>query len=297
MEKPRYNEEEILLLSFSRLTASRFSDTEQHMHAYPELFYFESGQGVLECGDNKISLQAHRFVAVNPNRLHRMFSTGTEEPLIYYNITLDRLHVAGMPQNCLSNSAFIFHAFETSNNTLYQNICMIRRELEDRQPLYAAKVRHLFHALIVDTLRLFSPLEKNSPHSEKKCGNREQLETVREYMEAHYTEELSLEKLARVATMQKSYFLQQFGKLYGIPPRRYLTLLRIESAKLLLISTEKNITEISAQIGYNHPAYFSEIFSKTVGISPTQYRRLITEQETLYPGTTRLLLQSKQTQI
>lgn len=76
--------------------------------------------------------------------------------------------------------------------------------------------------------------------------------------------------------MTKSYFITQFKKLFSVSPMQYLTLVRIEQAKLLLHNTTDSVTQIAAKIGFNSPVYFTEVFSKTVGTSPTLYRKMVT---------------------
>ena len=75
--------------------------------------------------------------------------------------------------------------------------------------------------------------------------------------------------------MDKSYFLHQFKKQYNVSPMRYLTLVRIEQAKLLLTNNDSPISIIAGEVGIDNPVYFTEVFTKAVGVSPTAYRKIV----------------------
>lgn len=276
-----------LLLTFSKLPSNPEGSNWEHMHAFLELFYFESGEGVVECDGQRIALRPHDLLIINANTMHMQYSLRADEPLVYYNLAMDRLRIEGLLPNCLTAGGFGLHSFGAADNGVYPIIRMMARELEEQGDRYIAKIYALFQALMVDVMRLLPVGAAVSAKEGRGLGNQVLLSGVKEYMESHYAEELTLESLAKLATMQKGYFLQQFKKKYGVSPLRYLNLIRIETAKLLLTSSEKQVTEIAAEVGYHHPAYFSEMFLKSVGVSPSGYRKLIADQEKQYPGSLR----------
>lgn len=276
-----------LLLTFSKLPSNPVGGNCTHMHAFLEIFYFESGEGVLECEGQAIALSANDLLIVNAGAMHIQYSLREDAPLVYYNLAVDRLQIEGLLPNCIPLGGCGLHSFGTAENGVYPVIRMMARELEEQGERYAAKVYSLFQALMVDMLRLFHTGTSVEIKERRGLDNQALLSVVKEYMESHYAEDLTLESLARLATMQKGYFLQQFKKKYGISPLRYLNLIRMETAKLLLTGSDKQITEIAAAVGYHHAAYFSEMFLKSVGVSPSGYRKLIVEQEKRYPGSLR----------
>lgn len=70
----------------------------------------------------------------------------------------------------------------------------------------------------------------------------------------------------------KQYFRKLFKEKLDISPKRYMIMEKIENAKRLLRSSDKNINEISSEIGYDNPYYFSRLFKKYVGVSPKKFR-------------------------
>lgn len=92
------------------------------------------------------------------------------------------------------------------------------------------------------------------------------------YAEEHSDLPLSYRDVAKEVFISPSYFLFLFKRETSLTFVDFLTSVRIEKAKLLLASTEKNITEIAYEVGFNNPNYFSSIFRKLAGMSPKEYR-------------------------
>jgi AraC-like DNA-binding protein len=94
--------------------------------------------------------------------------------------------------------------------------------------------------------------------------------TIRE----RYCDPLSLDDLARSARVSKYYFLRVFTQVTGVTPGRFLTAVRLQEAKRLLLSTSLNVADISARVGYSSTGSFTRRFTESVGLAPTQYRKL-----------------------
>lgn len=94
-----------------------------------------------------------------------------------------------------------------------------------------------------------------------------------EVMRERMGEQLTVDDLARAAMFSKFHFTRVFQRVTGVSPGRFLSALRLQQAKMLLISTGMSVTDISTHVGYNSVGTFSSRFSRSVGMSPTTYRR------------------------
>ena len=74
--------------------------------------------------------------------------------------------------------------------------------------------------------------------------------------------------------MSVSWFLRNFKQITTMSPMQYILSIRMNNAVTLLETTDYNVTEISAIIGYDNPLYFSRIFRKQVGMAPSDFRKL-----------------------
>lgn len=92
------------------------------------------------------------------------------------------------------------------------------------------------------------------------------------YINSHYAEELTAEKCGRLQYMSYSYFSRSFKRITGTTFKDYLNHVRINHAEKSLLSSEKTITEISAECGFNNVSYFISIYKKIKGVTPSVAR-------------------------
>ncbi|MCH5269454.1 MAG: helix-turn-helix transcriptional regulator [Lachnospiraceae bacterium] len=93
------------------------------------------------------------------------------------------------------------------------------------------------------------------------------------YMETHYAEALTIEKVAGISNYSVAYFSRLFKNQLGKSYSEYLSHIRIKNVSRLLLNTDKSITEIAIETGYQYPGNLSASFRQKTGVSPQQYRR------------------------
>ncbi|MEV4511101.1 AraC family transcriptional regulator [Dactylosporangium sp. NPDC049525] len=86
-------------------------------------------------------------------------------------------------------------------------------------------------------------------------------------------EDLTVDDMARAAMFSKFHFTRVFQRVTGVSPGRFLSAMRLQRAKDLLLSTSMNVADISVNVGYNSVGTFSTRFTRSVGLAPTEYRR------------------------
>lgn len=106
----------------------------------------------------------------------------------------------------------------------------------------------------------------------------ENLQFVRELIDAQLDRPLDLDAMARAAHFSRFYFLRAFRKSFHETPHQYLTRKRIERAKELLAKSELTVTEICFAVGFESLGSFSTLFHKVTGWSPSIYRARVWEQ-------------------
>lgn len=106
-----------------------------------------------------------------------------------------------------------------------------------------------------------------------------EMEQAQRYFQEHYNEEIQIKDYAKSRGMSVSWFLRNFKEFVGKPPAQYLLTLRMNNAVSLLETTDYNVAEISAIIGYDNALYFSRLFKKHKGVSPSEYRKLLRKKE------------------
>ena len=94
-----------------------------------------------------------------------------------------------------------------------------------------------------------------------------------DYMEKHLSEKITLEDLSELMHFDKSYLIERFKSLWGLPPKQYLNALRLEKAKELLVTTDKTVTDIAQETGFQSIHYFSSFFKRKENMTPLNYRK------------------------
>lgn len=112
--------------------------------------------------------------------------------------------------------------------------------------------------------------------SETLKSHYQDVERVILEMRRHLTDNLSLEQLADVAVMTPFHFNRVFRCVTGIPPCRFLWMLRLEEAKALLLKTDRNVIDVCYDVGYSSLGTFTRRFTQLVGIPPLRFRRFAT---------------------
>ena len=99
------------------------------------------------------------------------------------------------------------------------------------------------------------------------------VERVIRAMQNNLGEPITIDDMARTAMFSKFHFSRMFQRVTGISPGRFLSALRLQEAKRLLLTSSLTVADISHLVGYNSIGTFSSRFRMSVGVSPTSYRQ------------------------
>ena len=110
--------------------------------------------------------------------------------------------------------------------------------------------------------------------NEKKLENSKPIRIAKQYINENYNLPLTLEIIGDRIGFNPTYFSSVFKKETGKNFLEYLTEIRIQNAKQILLDTDKNIVDVCEQVGFKDFKYFTKIFKKTTGLSPSDYRKL-----------------------
>ena len=123
----------------------------------------------------------------------------------------------------------------------------------------------------IDRLKI-SIFERNT-EGEAEKGEERPISAITRYLQTHLAEEISLNTLADEFHLNPQYISQLFKNEIGVNFLTYLTNIRMERAKKLLLSTGLSITEIAEQVGYGDYRVFTKVFKKAESVTPSKYRK------------------------
>jgi AraC-like DNA-binding protein len=236
-----------------------------HSHSYTELFYIVGGDGQFQINDQLFPVHAHQLVVVNPNIIHTEVSYEAR-PLEYIVLGIEgvELTIPGSqePRYCI-------YSFPESNHVLS---CMqsVLQEMQLCRPEYQTACLAYVDIILVQLMRNASVSVTQT--STRFPANR-QCASVRQYIDRHYKENLTLDILAEKVSINKFYMAHAFKREYGVSPINYLISCRIREGKQLLAETDLSLSQIATVLGFSSSSYFSQSFRNAEGISPTEYRK------------------------
>ncbi|MDD6096079.1 MAG: response regulator [Firmicutes bacterium] len=105
------------------------------------------------------------------------------------------------------------------------------------------------------------------------------IHSIMRFMQEHLKEDVSLSMLSDEFHMNPQYISQLFKSEMGVGFLAYLTNIRMEHAKKLLLASSLSIGEISEESGYGDYRVFTKAFKKSEGVTPSQFRRDFLEKQ------------------
>lgn len=101
------------------------------------------------------------------------------------------------------------------------------------------------------------------------------LRRVKEFINEHLEDEITLLKLAETVNLSQFHFLRAFKTATGATPQQFLTHQRIERAKQLIAESDLPLIEISARVGFKNQSHFTTLFRKFTSMTPKAWREII----------------------
>lgn len=130
----------------------------------------------------------------------------------------------------------------------------------------------------IDNLKISLFENRVSSASEPEKQEERTITGITKYLQEHLAEDLSLSVLAEEFHLNPQYISQLFKNEIGVNFLTYLTNIRMEKAKKLLLSTSLSVAEVAEKSGYGDYRVFTKVFKKSEGITPSQYRRDFLEE-------------------
>lgn len=136
----------------------------------------------------------------------------------------------------------------------------------ERKTFLELKLKEL---LIISLANYVSSLNQIDIHLKKTSS----LIEVETYIKNHLKEQLTINKLSLIAGLNTNKFKQDFKKTYGTTVFKYITQLRIDKAKELILKEDYPISQVSYEVGYKNPQHFTVAFKKHTGYLPSHLKK------------------------
>lgn len=206
-------------------------------------------------------------VIVNPNVWHKFVNCDPKIKII--SIGINNFQIQGLENNCLvpKNCSPII-----SSNMIFKDIDKYFVILKSLNLINNKFLKYNTHTHLINSL--LTLLYNATLSSKKNIIEKENLiDIIKYYIDLHFLEEISLDRLSSELHLNKYYILHIFKRYTGTSPIKYINTKRLQEAQYMLISKDLNITDIAFRCGFNSSNYFQTYFKNEIGITPVQYRK------------------------
>lgn len=161
--------------------------------------------------------------------------------------------------------------FQTQKADMYRKLLEEIHETADGQD-YVRDMK--INAALSQMLILLMEDAWNPQKSVVVSNKRMNLHSIKQYLDEHYTEKITLDQLSAQFFINKQYLTKIFHETYGMTIVNYLNNKRITQAKHMLRFTDMSMEEIANKVGMTDANYFSRTFKKIEGVRPSEFRKM-----------------------
>lgn len=239
-----------------------------HRHAEVlELLYIASESGRYLVGNYEYAVTAGDFIICNANIPHG------EDPFQEHHIQTYCLVLTGAKLELAEDERPIISlGKENPFGSLLPGVYQMFHKKEG----YSEVCRHFAIGIYFLLQRML--IERNANPNPLRQKRERLIYKILDYLNEHYAENLTLEKISAEFYISKSNLSHTFKKETGLSPIQYMMQRRIGEAQSLLVETSMAIREIEDRLGFNDSAHFSKMFKKCVGVTPKEYRKHFSER-------------------
>lgn len=263
---------ELLYISKSKFENDWHSTA--HFHPFTEIFFITNGQGTFLLDDKVVKVNKWDLIIINPNCLHTEKSSLSDVPLEYVVLGVDNL-LLNFPEpyslidTDRQNRQYIIKNCFRDKDIILDYFDRLILEIEHKAFNYELACKSMLILFITHIIRnttssLF--IEEPQEKINLECMK------IKNYIDAHYSQNITLDFLSDLSYMNKFHLVHTFTKEIGVSPINYVITRRIQEAKNLLATTNYSIRDIASIVGFSNSSYFSQMFKKVSGISPKRYR-------------------------
>ena len=263
---------------YDNLELFDFHCIEWHWHTEFELVYVETGTVYFGISEKQFALSEGQGVFINSKILHRYFSQGkaivpnfvlmpvfiaAQDSLIYQKYVLP---IMASPMDYQIFSQDI--PWQAQALSLMREMMAAQEKASDVELVNSYLIQKIWHILYQNT-----DIEHMGKKENYSASSQARLQLMMQYIHQKSAYNISLSDIADQAKVSKSTALNLFQRYLGISPVTYLINYRLQEAAKLLTATEKKVTAISKDTGFDSVDYFCKAFKKYYKLTPTEYRK------------------------
>lgn len=263
------------ILTYDKLKYENDWNSIIHTHPHCELLIVTHGEGYFSNGNDRTYIHQGFVVITNQFIPHTEYpyTKKADAQMEYVVFSLGNIHfTAADAHSASTDTSFIF---DMSSVWPEMAGCIVRldREIAATQPYWKTLCKNIIDELIILIMRKAGLNDFHITQSLPAQKITSLVEMAKNYMKRNYPFNITVDDLAAKVYINKYHLLHSFKKITGLSPMQYLTNVRINKAKALLLTTDFSITDIAMQTGFANTSHFCKKFKAVTGLSPMQFKK------------------------
>ncbi|MBQ7901987.1 MAG: helix-turn-helix transcriptional regulator [Clostridia bacterium] len=237
-----------------------------HWHEHLEMILFKAGGCTVTSGGQSFDVIENDFVIVNSNDLHYfdkcetgVFSSVIINPSFFADVDFENIllqpHIRG-------------------DKTVKNCVEQMFMEKYERKAGYDMEIKSLAYRLMTHLLRNYTAERLSEGDALVRRNKIRRIGNIIHYISTCYNNKITTATLAQQFNMNEHYLCHFFKAETGQSPISYINRYRIDKAAVLLQSTDRSITEIAMNVGFDDTNYFTRTFKKHMNMTPTKYKKM-----------------------
>lgn len=267
LSNPSFNPE-ILYLSDGYFREGEQS--QPHYHDSIEISIVLEGPTYYCINEKNYLVNTGDIIILNPYSLH--YEAQKKGKSHHMHLGLDNFQFLGYEKNVIPLTSPVIRVTDIPKLNYLTNRLLDEKKLI--QPYQELEIKLLTTQFLIFILR---EIENQSlalaPINQKERKNTALANSIKYYLEAHHSEDISLDSLSSSMYISPTYMSKLFKQETGDSPINYLISVRMEKAKELLTNQELTIKEVATSVGYQDAYHFSKLFKKWTGTSPREFAK------------------------
>lgn len=242
-----------------------------HWQKEIELVYVRSGEASFHVADHSFTAHAGDLVICESGQIHYSDSYNTQNHLDFLifdtNIISSRFHNPHFKNALVTSKDLQDWGLADSLQRVFS---LVPEELDKKQPYYkdivTAAIREFWFLL-----KRNLPREERAKDDSRRSRMLEEFQELLDYIDSHYSEELTLEHASSMMHFSPSHFSKTFKKLMGMNYVTYVNMVRIEQAIQMLGTNQYRMIDIALECGFSNIRSFNRVFKEITGYTPTDF--------------------------
>ena len=247
-----------------------------HWHEELEFIVVTEGLLIVHIDTEEVTLNVGEAIFINSGHLHSAEGNSKLKSLVFH-------HSLVGPENSVFFQEIIFPFIDNeklsylimNNKSAWQDE-VIKKMMKAYDCILNESYDYQNEArfYITRALRLINENNKTTQIIKKHDEiTYKRIKQVLHYIDDNLSEEITIDELSKLIAVSESVLLKSFKQTVGTSPINYVQKKRIDKARYLIITTDKKISDIASECGFNDMSYFAKQFKKLVGVNPKEYKK------------------------